>query len=428
MHVPYKSLVVSCLLGMLSIPIMGCGGSAGANATSPSPGAPSITWSTPAPIQYGAALGSVQLDASANVAGNVHILTCRRHGAPGGIAEAHGHLHTFRQHHLFHSYCQRATFGYPSHSGGHLGTVNSHSPRDHPRNSAVGCHGECARHLRLTVRRWAHVLPMGAQQLTATFTPSDATDYTSVTAHDSLTVTAPVPSAPTVTWNTPAPIQYGTALEQCPTRRNSQRAGRLCLHTRCRDGASRRIPEAHRRLYALRHNRILPQRLRRSAYSYPEPHPVINWAALSPVQQGAPPSAEYSWMPRRMCPAPSLYSPAAGTVLPAGTQQLTVTFTPSNTTDYMSAVASNSLTVTPGSTGPTPVNGACGPANGTTANVAPSANLCTAGTASPVTGTGPWTWQCTGSQRWNNVKLYGFASHPGRSFRLSADPRDQYPS
>jgi hypothetical protein len=40
------------------------------------------------------------------------------------------------------------------------------------------------------------------------------------------------------------------------------------------------------------------------------------------------------------------------------------------------------------------VNGACGPANGTTATVAPSAGLCTAGTASAVTGAGPWTWQC----------------------------------
>jgi len=56
------------------------------------------------------------------------------------------------------------------------------------------------------------VLPAGTQQLTATFTPSDATDYKPVTVHDSLTVTAATPSAPTITWNTPEPIQYGTAL------------------------------------------------------------------------------------------------------------------------------------------------------------------------------------------------------------------------
>ena len=38
-----------------------------------------------------------------------------------------------------------------------------------------------------------------------------------------------------------------------------------------------------------------------------------------------------------------------------------------------------------------------GTANGTISTVAPSAGFCSAGTASAVTGTGPWTWQCTGS-------------------------------
>jgi hypothetical protein len=45
----------------------------------------------------------------------------------------------------------------------------------------------------------------------------------------------------------------------------------------------------------------------------------------------------------------------------------------------------------------TAVNGACGPANGTDLASAPSTNLCSAGTASAVAGTGPWSWSCTGS-------------------------------
>ncbi len=40
------------------------------------------------------------------------------------------------------------------------------------------------------------------------------------------------------------------------------------------------------------------------------------------------------------------------------------------------------------------VNGACGSSNGQTVAVAPSINLCTTGTASTVTGTGPWAWSC----------------------------------
>lgn|GEM_PF-2080636 len=43
------------------------------------------------------------------------------------------------------------------------------------------------------------------------------------------------------------------------------------------------------------------------------------------------------------------------------------------------------------------VNGACGSSNGATLGSAPSANLCSGGTASTVTGAGPWTWNCAGS-------------------------------
>lgn len=43
------------------------------------------------------------------------------------------------------------------------------------------------------------------------------------------------------------------------------------------------------------------------------------------------------------------------------------------------------------------INGACGAANGTTVSVAPAANFCSAGTASAVLGSGPWTWSCAGS-------------------------------
>ncbi len=40
--------------------------------------------------------------------------------------------------------------------------------------------------------------------------------------------------------------------------------------------------------------------------------------------------------------------------------------------------------------------GACGSANGQHFTAAPTANLCTIGTASAVTGNGPWVWSCAG--------------------------------
>ncbi|MEK7602486.1 MAG: hypothetical protein AAB472_03310 [Patescibacteria group bacterium] len=41
-------------------------------------------------------------------------------------------------------------------------------------------------------------------------------------------------------------------------------------------------------------------------------------------------------------------------------------------------------------------DGACGSANGVEVSSAPSTDLCLVGTASAVSGTGPWTWNCTG--------------------------------
>ncbi len=42
-------------------------------------------------------------------------------------------------------------------------------------------------------------------------------------------------------------------------------------------------------------------------------------------------------------------------------------------------------------------NGACGSSNGASLTSAPTANLCSAGMASSVSGSGPWAWSCAGS-------------------------------
>jgi hypothetical protein len=46
---------------------------------------------------------------------------------------------------------------------------------------------------------------------------------------------------------------------------------------------------------------------------------------------------------------------------------------------------------------PSVTNGSCGESNGTNLTVAPTTGLCNAGTASSVSGKGPWTWFCVGS-------------------------------
>jgi hypothetical protein len=49
------------------------------------------------------------------------------------------------------------------------------------------------------------------------------------------------------------------------------------------------------------------------------------------------------------------------------------------------------------------IDGACGIAHGTTTTSKPTSNLCSAGTASAVTGSGPWTWSCLGTNGGSNA-------------------------
>jgi len=108
------------------------------------------------------------------------------------------------------------------------------------------------------------VLGVGVQTLSASFTPSDATNY--ATAAASVTVKVN-PAAPAITWAKPAGITYGTALSATQLNAASKAAGAF------------------------------------------------------------------------------VYSPQSGTVLDAGTQTLTATFTPTDTNDYTMASANVTLTV-----------------------------------------------------------------------------------
>jgi N-acetylneuraminic acid mutarotase len=72
--------------------------------------------------------------------------------------------------------------------------------------------------------------------------------------------------------------------------------------------------------------------------------PSITWATPGPISYGTPLSATQLDATSSV-PGTFLYSPAAGTVLPAGTQTLSVTFTPTDTADYTTASTTTQLDV-----------------------------------------------------------------------------------
>jgi hypothetical protein len=390
MHTPYTPWVISSLLAVLSIPAIGCGGSNGANAA-PATDAPSITWSTPAAIQYGAALSSVQLDAAASVPGTFSYSPAAGTVLPAGSQK------------LTATFTPSDTTTYSTANATVQVTVNQATPvvtwaalSPIQQGAALS-----AAQLDATANvpgtfsynpALGAVLPAGKQQLTASFTPTDATDYLPATAHNSLTVTA---AGPTITWNTPAPITYGTALSNVQLDATASVAGTFVYSP----AAGTVLQAGSQKLtttFTPSDTTTYSTATATVQLAVTQAAPMITWAALSPIQQGTALTGVQLDATANV-PGVFSYSPAAGTVLPSGTQQLTVTFTPSSKTDYTAAIAYDSLTVSSGTSGPAPMNGACGPANGTTATVAPTANLCSAGTASAVTGAGPWIWQCTGS-------------------------------
>ncbi|MDD4409212.1 MAG: fibrinogen-like YCDxxxxGGGW domain-containing protein [Candidatus Pacebacteria bacterium] len=70
-----------------------------------------------------------------------------------------------------------------------------------------------------------------------------------------------------------------------------------------------------------------------------------------------------------------------------------------------------------------PISGACGPADGDNLASAPTSGLCISGTPSSVSGTGPWTWICSGStvDSCSANTLLGIVSNPASSCKAILD-------
>jgi hypothetical protein len=74
--------------------------------------------------------------------------------------------------------------------------------------------------------------------------------------------------------------------------------------------------------------------------------PKITWAKPAAITYGTPLSST-QLDATASAPGSFVYSPPSGTVLSEGTQTLSVTFTPTDTTDYTTATDSVNFTVNP---------------------------------------------------------------------------------
>ena len=105
------------------------------------------------------------------------------------------------------------------------------------------------------------ILHAGNQTLSVTFTPTDTTDYSPITTD--YVARWSIQATPVLTWNTPAPITYGTPLSStqldataADPNTGSAVSGTLCLHARDRHDSRPRQQPLERDLYAHRHDRL----------------------------------------------------------------------------------------------------------------------------------------------------------------------------
>jgi hypothetical protein len=306
---------------------------------------PTITWNTPAAITYGTALSVTQLNATASVGGSYS------YSPPLGTVLNAG-LQT-----LTVNFTPTDTAYYNTASKSVTLTVNKATPAitwNTPAPVTVGT-ALSATQLNATssvpgsfVYSPALGIVMstaGNTTLSTTFTPSDATDYNTNSATVTLTVNPVVKTTPTITWNTPAAIAYGTALSVTQLNATASVGGSysyspplgtvlnaglqtLTVNFTPTDTADYNTAS---KSVTLTVNKATP------TITWNTPAPVTVGTALSATQLNATTSV----------PGSFVYSPALGTVMStAGNITLSTTFTPSDTTDYFTNSATVILAVT----------------------------------------------------------------------------------
>jgi Flp pilus assembly CpaE family ATPase len=300
---------------------------------------PEISWPTPAPITYGEALGAAQLNATASVSGRFV------------YAPAAGEVLGAGTHTLSVTFTPTDSADYAAVQTTVSLTVAKAKPTliTWPTPAAIP-HGTALSAAQLNATapvpgRFVYspaageALPAGTHTLSVTFTPADA-NLPAAQASVSLTVTK---ATPIITWPRPAAISYGTALSATHLNAKASVSGSFVY-----------TPAAGEVLAAGTHTltaTFTPAETSNVAtaqatvsLTVTKATPIITWQTPDAISYGTSLSA-VQLNATALVPGSFVYTPAAGTVLTAGTQTLSATFTPKDTVDYTTAQATVSLVV-----------------------------------------------------------------------------------
>jgi hypothetical protein len=303
---------------------------------------PTITWSAPSAITYGTALSSIQLNATASVAGTF------------AYSPASGTLLGAGSQTLNATFTPTDTTDYNTNTGSVILTVNKATPTITWGTPSAITYGTALSATQLNASSGGvagsfvyspvsgTVLGAGSQTLNVTFTPTDATDYNSSTGSVTLTVNK---ATPTITWTTPSAITYGTALSATQLDASSGGVAGSFVYspvsgTVLGEG-SQTLNASFTPTDATDYNASTGS----VTLTVNKATPTITWTTPSAITYGTALSGTQLNASSGGVAGSFVYSPVSGTVLSAGSQTLNVTFTPTDTTDYNSSTGSVTLTV-----------------------------------------------------------------------------------
>ncbi len=182
--------------------------------------------------------------------------------------------------------------------------------------------------------------PVGSYAISYTVSGSNLANYTVTAPTGTLTITQ---AAPAITWATPAAITYGTALSAAQLNATASTAGTftytpaagLLLGAGTQTLSVTFTPTDATDYSSATGMVILVVNKATPTITWTAPAAITYGTTLSSAQLNAAASTNGSFV----------YTPAAGTVLGAGRQALSLTFTPADSTDYVSTTATNAIVV-----------------------------------------------------------------------------------
>ncbi len=300
---------------------------------------PVIKWPSPAPIAYGDALSSAQLNATASVAGTLVYTP-----GPGTVLPAGTHK-------LSVSFTPADSERYITAQGTVVLEVERSTPAIAWPAPAPIAYGDALSSAQLNATASVAgtlvytpapgtVLPAGTHKLSVSFTPADSERYITAQATVALEVER---STPAIAWPRPDPIPYGTPLsagqlcaaaslpgtfDYAPALGEVLKAGTQTLSATFIPADSANYAPV-RATVPLEVSKAIP------SIAWPAPHSIMSDIALGDAQLCA------------TSPVPGTfeYAPGPGQVLPVGTHTLSVVFTPTDSENYAASHATVSIKI-----------------------------------------------------------------------------------